>query len=201
VRAIPWPSGRWRARRRIDTGHAGRLYGRERARGPRLVKTQCSGSSGTEPPLQRPIGFCLQMRPAIGLIDFLSASCLIVFKASLLYPESQRGTCQLPQRCLGREGACLSRTSAQSADRPSALAPGRDSTLPSQCLCPQQTSASQPENSYRTWSTRLLTKARGCGWGRNRIGRRHVVAVRGICRPQTSGVTGVARVAPASRDR
>jgi len=32
VRAIPWPSGRWRARRRIDTGHAGRLYGRERAR-------------------------------------------------------------------------------------------------------------------------------------------------------------------------
>jgi len=104
VRAIPWPSGRWRARRRIDTGHAGRLYGRERARGPRLVKTQCSGSSGTEPPLQRPIGFCLQMRPAIGLIDFLSASCLIVFKASLLYPESQLEHVNCPRGALGGRG-------------------------------------------------------------------------------------------------
>ena len=25
MRAIPWPSGQWRARRRTDTGHAGRL--------------------------------------------------------------------------------------------------------------------------------------------------------------------------------
>jgi len=33
VRAIPWPSGRWRAGRRIDTGHAGRLHGHEHARG------------------------------------------------------------------------------------------------------------------------------------------------------------------------
>ena len=33
VRAIPWPSGQWRARRRIDTGHAGRLHTRERAWG------------------------------------------------------------------------------------------------------------------------------------------------------------------------
>jgi len=33
VLAIPWPSGRWRAWRRIDTGHAGRLYSRERAQG------------------------------------------------------------------------------------------------------------------------------------------------------------------------
>jgi len=33
VRAIPWPSGQWRARRRTDTGHAGRLHSRKRARG------------------------------------------------------------------------------------------------------------------------------------------------------------------------
>jgi len=32
VRAIPWPSGQWRARPRIETGHADRLYSRERAR-------------------------------------------------------------------------------------------------------------------------------------------------------------------------
>jgi len=44
VRAIPWPSGRWRARRRIDTGHAGRLYGRERARG--RVQPRCRGEGG-----------------------------------------------------------------------------------------------------------------------------------------------------------
>ena len=44
VRAIPWPSGRWRARRRIDTGHAGRLYGRERARGH--LQPRCRGGGG-----------------------------------------------------------------------------------------------------------------------------------------------------------
>jgi len=44
VRAIPWHSGRWRARRRIDTGHAGRLYGRERARGH--VQPRCRGEGG-----------------------------------------------------------------------------------------------------------------------------------------------------------
>jgi len=38
------PSGRWRARRRIDTGHAGRLYGRERARGH--VQPRCRGGGG-----------------------------------------------------------------------------------------------------------------------------------------------------------
>jgi len=41
VRAIPWPSGRWRARRRIDTGHAGRLHSLERARGH--VQSRCRG--------------------------------------------------------------------------------------------------------------------------------------------------------------
>jgi len=41
VRAIPWPSGRRRARRRIDTGHAGRLHSRERARGH--VQPRCRG--------------------------------------------------------------------------------------------------------------------------------------------------------------
>ena len=41
VRAIPWPSGRWRARRRIDTGHAGRLHSRKRARGH--VQPRCRG--------------------------------------------------------------------------------------------------------------------------------------------------------------
>jgi len=41
VRAIPWPSGRWRAWRRIDTGHTGRLHSRERARGH--VQPRCRG--------------------------------------------------------------------------------------------------------------------------------------------------------------
>jgi len=41
VRAIPWPSGRWRAWRRIDTGHAGRLHSRERAWGH--VQPRCRG--------------------------------------------------------------------------------------------------------------------------------------------------------------
>ena len=41
VRAIPWPSGRWRARRRIDTGHAGRSHSCERARGH--VQPRCRG--------------------------------------------------------------------------------------------------------------------------------------------------------------
>jgi len=41
VRAIPWPSGRWRARRRIDTG---RLHGREHARGH--VQPRCRGGGG-----------------------------------------------------------------------------------------------------------------------------------------------------------
>jgi len=41
VRAIPWPSGRWRALRRIDTEHAGRLHSRERARGH--VQPCCRG--------------------------------------------------------------------------------------------------------------------------------------------------------------
>jgi len=46
VRAIPWPSGRWRARRRLDTGHAGQLHSRERALG--LVQPRCrnGGSVG-----------------------------------------------------------------------------------------------------------------------------------------------------------
>jgi len=41
VRAIPWPSGQWRARRRIDTGHGGRLHSRKRARGH--VQPHCRG--------------------------------------------------------------------------------------------------------------------------------------------------------------
>jgi len=41
VRAIPLPSGRWRAWRRIDTGHAGRLHSRERAWGH--VQPRCRG--------------------------------------------------------------------------------------------------------------------------------------------------------------
>jgi len=44
VRAIPWPSGRWRARRRIDNGHAGRLHGREHVR--RRVQPRCGGGGG-----------------------------------------------------------------------------------------------------------------------------------------------------------
>ena len=44
VRTIPWPSGPWRARRRIDTGHAGRLYGRKRAR--KHVQPRCRGGGG-----------------------------------------------------------------------------------------------------------------------------------------------------------
>jgi len=44
VRAIPWPSGRWHARRRIDAGHAGRLHGREHARGH--LQPRCRGGGG-----------------------------------------------------------------------------------------------------------------------------------------------------------
>jgi len=44
VRAIPRPSGRWRARRRIDTRHAGRLHSRERAWGH--VQPRCRGGGG-----------------------------------------------------------------------------------------------------------------------------------------------------------
>jgi len=44
VRAIPWPSGRWRARRRINTVHAGRLHGREHTRGH--VQPRCLGGGG-----------------------------------------------------------------------------------------------------------------------------------------------------------
>jgi len=43
-RAIPWPSGRWRARRRKDTGYAGRLHGREHARGH--GQPRCRGGGG-----------------------------------------------------------------------------------------------------------------------------------------------------------
>jgi len=39
VRAIPWPSGRWRAARRMDAGHAGRIPSRECAR--RHVQPRC----------------------------------------------------------------------------------------------------------------------------------------------------------------
>jgi len=44
VRAIPWPSERWRAVRHIDTGHAGLLHDREHARGH--VPPRCRGGGG-----------------------------------------------------------------------------------------------------------------------------------------------------------
>jgi len=47
VRAIPWPSGRWRTRQRIDTGHAVRLHSRERARGH--VQPRCRGGEYVGP--------------------------------------------------------------------------------------------------------------------------------------------------------
>jgi len=47
VRAIPWPSGRWCTRRRIDTGHAGRLHSRERARVH--VQPRCRGGEYVGP--------------------------------------------------------------------------------------------------------------------------------------------------------
>ena len=46
VRSIPWPSGKWRARRRTDTGHAGRLHSRERAQG--RVQPRFRGGGGVE---------------------------------------------------------------------------------------------------------------------------------------------------------
>jgi len=48
VCAIPWPSGRWRARRRMDTGHAGRLHSRERARGHVQPRCRGGGNVGRE---------------------------------------------------------------------------------------------------------------------------------------------------------
>jgi len=44
ARAIPQPSGRWRARRRIDIGQAGRVHGRQDAR--RHVQPRCHGGRG-----------------------------------------------------------------------------------------------------------------------------------------------------------
>jgi len=41
VRAVPWPSGRWR---RIDTGYSGRLHGLEHARGH--AQPHCRGGGG-----------------------------------------------------------------------------------------------------------------------------------------------------------
>jgi len=46
VRAIPWPSRRWRARRRIDTGHAGWLHSRDRAEGNVQPRCRSGGSVG-----------------------------------------------------------------------------------------------------------------------------------------------------------
>jgi len=46
VRATPWPSGRWRAWRRIDTGHAGRLHSHERARGHVEPRCRSGGNAG-----------------------------------------------------------------------------------------------------------------------------------------------------------
>jgi len=48
VRAIPWPSGQWRARRRTDTGHAGRLHSRERAWGRVQPRFRGGGGVGRE---------------------------------------------------------------------------------------------------------------------------------------------------------
>jgi len=65
VRAIPWPSGRWRARRRIDTGHAGELHSRNRSGGTVQSRGRGGGnvgrgqgcrrrhSSGSGPPASR----------------------------------------------------------------------------------------------------------------------------------------------------
>jgi len=44
VRPIPWPSERWRTRRRINAGHGGRLHGRKRAQGH--VQPRCRGGGG-----------------------------------------------------------------------------------------------------------------------------------------------------------
>jgi len=46
VCAIPWPSGRWRARRSIDTGHACRLHSRERVRGHVQPRRRGGGDVG-----------------------------------------------------------------------------------------------------------------------------------------------------------
>jgi len=43
---MPWPSGLWRARRRIDTGHAGRLHGREHAWGHVQPRSRSAGGTG-----------------------------------------------------------------------------------------------------------------------------------------------------------
>jgi len=48
MRAIPWPSGLWRARRRTDTGHARQLHSRERARGRVQPRFRGGGGVGRE---------------------------------------------------------------------------------------------------------------------------------------------------------
>ena len=46
VRAIPWPSGRWRTWRRIDAGHAGQLHSHKRARGHEQPRYRGGGNVG-----------------------------------------------------------------------------------------------------------------------------------------------------------
>jgi len=71
VRAIPWPSGRWHARRRIDTRRAGRLHGRKRARGARTATLPWRGGRGVgngvpPPPPQRRSPAGMAQRPRAG---------------------------------------------------------------------------------------------------------------------------------------
>jgi len=101
VRAIPWPLGRWRARRRIDTGYVGRLYGREHARGH--VQPRCRGGGG----VGRRKGCCHRWRSGGGP----PASCNAYGRGRLT--AAQR-TCARPARRTGgqmglktaRRGAC-----------------------------------------------------------------------------------------------
>jgi len=53
VLAIPWPSGRWRDRRRINTGHAGRLHSRKRARDTATLPRRGARGAGKGVPPQR----------------------------------------------------------------------------------------------------------------------------------------------------
>ena len=97
---VPWPSGRWRARWRIDTRHAGRLHSRERARGH--IQPRCRGGGG----VRRGKGCRRRRRGGGGPL----AGCNAYGRGR--HPAAQR-TCARPtRRTGGRMGSTTARRGA-----------------------------------------------------------------------------------------
>jgi len=84
----------------------------------RLVKTQCTGSSGSRPQFQRPIGFSIQMRPTIGRIK----SCQLLLLMRRKHPSFSLNRnverVNRPSGALREGGAFLARTSTWEKSAP-----------------------------------------------------------------------------------